>query len=63
MFKESISKEELIDMPLKWFEGEIVLVDSKKKLQLAIDDLNDEVIIMMTIIWNNQDLKTGDKTF
>ena len=45
MFKESITKEELIDMPLKWFEGEIVLVDSRKKLQLAIDELSGQPII------------------
>ncbi len=45
MFKESITKEELTDMPLKWFEGEIVLIDSKKKLQLAIDELSGQPII------------------
>ena len=29
MFKESISKEELTDLPLRWFEGEIILVDDR----------------------------------
>lgn len=45
MFKESISKEELTEMPLKRFEGEIVVVDSRKKLQQAIDELNAAPII------------------
>ncbi|MCY1719889.1 3'-5' exonuclease domain-containing protein 2 [Prolixibacteraceae bacterium Z1-6] len=45
MFKESISNEELTEMPLKWFEGEIVLVDSPKKLQMAVEELSSQSII------------------
>ncbi len=45
MFKESISNEELTDLPLKWFEGNIVLVDSREKLQLAVDELSSQSII------------------
>ncbi len=45
MFKESISNEELTEMPLKKFEGEIVLVDSHKKLKQAIAELSLHSII------------------
>lgn len=45
MYKESISKEELIEMPLKSFKGEIVLVDSKKKIQRAVEELSGQPII------------------
>jgi ribonuclease D len=27
MFKESITKEELTDLPLRWFEGEIQIIE------------------------------------
>lgn len=27
MFKESITKEELTDLPLRWFEGDIYIID------------------------------------
>lgn len=40
MFKESITKEELTDLPLKWFEGEIVLVDSYEKVKYAVQVLS-----------------------
>jgi len=45
MFKESITKEELTDLPLKWFEGEIIIVDSKKTLKKAVDVLSKQSII------------------
>jgi len=45
MFKESITKEELVDLPLKWFEGEIVIVDSKKSLRRAVEVLSKQSII------------------
>lgn len=45
MFKESITKEELTDLPLRWFEGEIVIVDNKKKLRQAVDVLSKQTII------------------
>ncbi len=45
MFKDSITKEELIDLPLKWFEGEIVVVDSYSKIKEAVDYLSNETVI------------------
>ncbi len=45
MFKESISKEELTDLPLKWFEGEIVVVDNMEKLKKAVDILSKASVI------------------
>lgn len=45
MFKESISKEELTDLPLKWFDGEIVLVDSQEKAKMAANILSGYPII------------------
>lgn len=40
MFKESITKEELIELPLRWFEGEIVVVDNFEKLERAVEILS-----------------------
>ncbi len=45
MFRESITKEELVDLPLKWFEGEIVIVDNKKTLRRAVEVLSKQRII------------------
>ncbi len=45
MFKESITKEELTDLPLRWFEGEIVVVDNSEKLQLAVEVLSKAPVI------------------
>jgi ribonuclease D len=45
MFKESITNEELTGMPLKWFEGRIVLVDSDRKLQQAVEELTHQKVI------------------
>lgn len=45
MFKESISKEELIDLPLRWFDGEIVVVDNFEKLDAAIEILSKAKVI------------------
>src|SRR6056297_1315086 len=33
MFKESITKEELTDLPLRWFEGKIVVVDKTEQVK------------------------------
>jgi ribonuclease D len=44
MFKESITKEELTDLPLRWFEGEIVVVDSKGKVAEAVEFLSKETV-------------------
>ena len=45
MFKESITKEELTDLPLKWFEGEIILVDTYEKVKNAARILSSQSII------------------
>ncbi len=45
MFKESITKEELTELPLKWFEGEIVLVDSYEKVNYAAGVLSQSSVI------------------
>ena len=45
MFKESITKEELVDLPLKWFEGEILIVDDEQTLRQAVDYLSKQSII------------------
>ena len=45
MFKESITKEELTDLPLRWFEGKIVVVDSLSQLNSAIRILKNEPVI------------------
>jgi ribonuclease D len=42
MFKESITKEELAELPLKWFEGEIVIVDNERTLREAVDFLSQQ---------------------
>jgi ribonuclease D len=34
-YKENISREELADMPLRWFEGEIVVVDHLQQVKSA----------------------------
>lgn len=45
MFKESITQEELTELPLKWFEGEIVLVESYKGVRRAVEILGREPVI------------------
>jgi ribonuclease D len=45
MFKESITKEELVDLPLKWFEGEIIIVETKDTLRKAIQVLSKQAVI------------------
>lgn len=45
MFKESITKEELTDLPLKWFEGEIVLIDTYEKVKYAARILSSQSTI------------------
>lgn len=39
MFQENITKEELDELPLKAFEGNIVLVDDPVKLEAAVEEL------------------------
>ena len=45
MFKESITKEELTGLPLKWFEGEIMVVDSYEKVRKATDILSVQRVV------------------
>lgn len=45
MFKESITKEELVDLPLKWFEGEIIIVETKEALLKAVEVLSKQAVI------------------
>jgi len=45
MFKENITKEELTDLPLRWFEGEIVVVDNPEKLDQAVEVLSKAAVI------------------
>ncbi len=45
MFKESISKEELTDLPLKWFEGKIVVVDSFEQIKQVAKKLAKQKIV------------------
>ncbi len=45
MFKESITKEELTDLPLRWFDGEIIIVDNTEKLQKAVEILSKAKVI------------------
>ena len=45
MFKESITKEEITDLPLRWFEGDIVVVDNKEKILPAIEFLQQQTFI------------------
>lgn len=45
MFKESITKEELTILPLRWFGGEIIVVDSAEKLDHALKVLSKQTII------------------
>ena len=45
MFKESITKEELTDLPLKWFEGEIIVIDNPEQVDDAVDILAKHQVI------------------
>lgn len=45
MFKESITKEELTVLPLKWFEGEIIVIDTYEKVENAVEILSKETVI------------------
>jgi len=45
MFKESITKEELIGLPLKHFEGKIFVIDSYEKVRPAVEILSTQRVI------------------
>ena len=52
MFKESITKEELTDLPLKWFKGEIVLVDTLEKVKYLKSIKNGQMNKYIKSWWN-----------
>ncbi|KAF0235518.1 MAG: ribonuclease [Prolixibacteraceae bacterium] len=56
MFKENITKEELTDLPLRWFEGEIVVVDNHEKLCQAV-----EVLLKSSVIGFDTETKPAFK--
>ncbi len=45
MFAEKISKEELLELPLKQFEGDIVMVETPKMAKIAVKYLQDFDVI------------------
>ena len=45
MFRESITKEEITELPHRWFDGEIVVVDSKEKVAISVEFLSKELIL------------------
>ncbi|MGV8096667.1 MAG: hypothetical protein AB2L24_32825 [Mangrovibacterium sp.] len=45
MFQEYITREELDELPLRAFEGEIVVVDRTDQLESAINYLSNEKMI------------------
>ena len=45
MFQEEISKEEILDLPLKRFEGEVVVIENVEDLNSIIDELRREPVL------------------
>ena len=45
MFKESITKEELTDLPLRWFEGEIKVIEEQEQVFEAVQFLASQKVI------------------
>ena len=45
MFQESITKEQLDELPLKAFDGEIILVDHLSSLKLAVASLSEADVL------------------
>jgi ribonuclease D len=45
MFKETITTEELTDLPLRWFKGEIIVINSNKTLRQAEKILSKQSVI------------------
>lgn len=45
MYRESISKEELKDLPLKQFEGDIIVVDHITQVKDAVEKLSKHTVI------------------
>jgi ribonuclease D len=44
-FKPNITKEEIKELPLGWFEGEIIVVDNPKTFKKAISDIKKQYVI------------------
>ena len=44
-FYKKISKEAILDLPVKSFEGEIYLIENKKDVHYAIEELKNQTII------------------
>lgn len=45
MFKESITKEELTDLPLRWFSGDIYIIDSAEQVNDVAEFLSSQAVI------------------
>ncbi len=45
MFKESITKEELTDLPLRWFEGDIYIIDKPGQVSDVAEFLSTQPVI------------------
>jgi ribonuclease D len=45
MFKESITKEELIDLPLRWFEGDIYIIEKPEQVNNVAEFLSTKSVI------------------
>src|SRR5690554_3012162 len=45
MFKESITKEELTELPLRWFDGEINVIEEREQVYGAINYLATHTVI------------------
>lgn len=45
MFKESITREELTDLPLRWFEGEIKVIEEEDQVKDVIKHLATQRVI------------------
>jgi ribonuclease D len=45
MFKESITKEELTDLPLRWFDGDIFVVDKPGQIKDVAEYLSTQRVI------------------
>lgn len=45
MFKESITREELTDLPLRWFEGEIFVIDKPQQVKEVAEFLSSQQLI------------------
>ncbi|SHE43924.1 3'-5' exonuclease [Mariniphaga anaerophila] len=45
MFKESITKEELTDLPLKWFDGDIYIIDKPEQVNDVAEFLSTQSVI------------------